>query len=109
MNQYGLSDYQWEIVVKTLTPILDQVESIDVFGSRATGKARSNSDIDLVLRGTSDRALVNRLWTDFQESALPIKVDICAYDLIDYPPFKTHIDKVSRPFLIAEKCKINQA
>ena len=72
------------------------VESVSLFGSRATGTYKSNSDIDLVLYGDIDSASIDRLWTLFHESSLPYKVDITAYQLTNYPPLKAHIDSLAK-------------
>ena len=73
------------------------VESVALFGSRATGTYKSYSDIDLVLYGKLDEATLDRLWTCFQESSLPYKVDVKAYEMIHHPPLKEHIDRFARP------------
>ena len=48
------------------------------FGSRATGKARDYSDLDLALLGPEplDRAALGRLQEAFAESELNIRVDV---------------------------------
>ena len=48
------------------------------FGSRVTGTARPHSDLDLVIVGSSklDRDTMRRLEEAFEESDLPIRVDV---------------------------------
>ena len=94
MFNHGLTEGQMDVLRKTLAPYANKIERAGLFGSRATGKARPNSDIDMVLYGSVATADIDRLRTLFDESGLSIKVDIQAYHLVTYPPFKEHIDNV---------------
>ena len=67
-----------------------------IFGSRAKGTFRYNSDIDLVYMGkitTKQRMLV----IDYleEETLLPYKFDLLAYDEIKNEKLKEHIDRVA--------------
>lgn len=55
---------------------------------------------DLVLYGSADQAVCDRLWTLFQESWLPFSVDVVSYAAIDSPPLRAHIDAVARPLFV---------
>jgi len=97
MPKHGLTERQLKIVHDILVPYAGKIERVGLFGSRATGTARANSDIDLVLYGELDEALVDRIWTLFNESLLPFTVDVQAYNLVKYPPLKNHIDNNMQP------------
>ena len=97
MGDHGLTERQLQIIADTLRPYAKKITTIGLFGSRATGTYRENSDIDLVLYGTLDENDVDHLHTLFEESSLPVKVDVMAYHLIDYPPLKAHVTAVMRP------------
>jgi predicted nucleotidyltransferase len=94
---HGLSREALEEIRRTLAPFAASIEKVGLFGSRATGRMRPQSDIDLVLHGPVTQEMVDRLWTLFAESKLPWPVDVVAYDLVTYPPFKLHIDAVELP------------
>lgn len=47
--------------------------------------------------GDLEQRQIDRLWTLFEESALPMRVDVVAYDLIEAPALKAHIDLVHLP------------
>lgn len=96
MPNHNLTPFELNILLDVLAPFAGRIERVGMFGSRATGTARPNSDIDMVLHGEIDDALVDRLWTLFDESSLPIKVDIVGYNLIPYPPIKRHIEQVEQ-------------
>lgn len=98
-TNHGLTERQLAAIKQILRPFAADIEKVALFGSRATGKYRPNSDIDLVLYGSVDEKTVDRLWTLFAESDLPYKVDVKSYEQITYPPFKQHIDEVSRILL----------
>ena len=91
---HGLNDSQLQTIKNILCECPAQVESVSLFGSRATGIYKSNSDIDLVLYGDIDSASIDRLWTLFHESNLPYKVDVNAYQLARYPQHIDSRDKV---------------
>ena len=100
MLDHGLSENQLQIIKETLENVAPAVESVSVFGSRATGSYKSYSDIDLVLYGDLGEETIDRLWTCFHESSLPYKVDITAYNLVRHPPLKEHIDRFAKPLFL---------
>lgn len=97
MADHGLTEQQVEIIRQILIPFADKIERVDLFGSRAQGTYRNNSDIDLVLRGNVGEKTVDHLRTLFTESNLALKVDLLIYERIRKPELKAHIDLVSRP------------
>lgn len=94
INNHGLTPQQLQLMKDILAPYANTIQRVELFGSRAAGTYRDNSDIDLVLHGPVNEDTVNRLWTIFSESALPFKVDVKAYSLTDYAPLKQHMDEV---------------
>ena len=48
----GLSDKELNIITRILKPYAAKISQVKIFGSRATGKYRKNSDIDLVIYGS---------------------------------------------------------
>jgi uncharacterized protein len=99
MQAHGLSDRHVDIIRGILAPYADRVTRVDLFGSRATGAYRPESDIDMVVHGTLDEAAIGHVRTLLDESLLPYKIDLCAYDLIAYPPLRAHIDAVAKTLL----------
>jgi predicted nucleotidyltransferase len=90
---HGLSDDHLEMIRSVLNPYRGKIDRVGLFGSRATGQWKEYSDIDLVLHGKLTEGDVDRMWTLFQDSLLPMNVDVVCYDLINYPPLKKHIDQ----------------
>ncbi len=93
----GLSTTQRETIRRILSIFAHEIERVDIFGSRAKGTQRANSDLDLVLHGVLDEAMVDRLWTMFHESNLPFSVDVKHYEQTRYAPLRAHMDAVSTP------------
>lgn len=76
----GLKDTQIQFIISKIKQCLypDQSIQIYVFGSRARGDYKTYSDLDLLLEGNPplDNKQLSQLKDLFEESDLPIKVDI---------------------------------
>lgn len=105
MADHGLSDRQVSIIRDVLSGLSDRFDRVGLFGSRATGRARPASDIDLVVFGARDPRLTDTLFTLLDESGLPMTVDVVDYDRIDHPPLRQHIDAVVQPLFTAEELR----
>lgn len=93
---HGLSRAEITSIGNILRAYSDVIERVGIFGSRATGKYKEYSDIDLVLYGNLSMQAIKRLDTLFDESNIALKIDIKGYQWIDYQPLKRHIDTVSK-------------
>ena len=78
-----------------------RIETVLVYGSRAKGTYRNESDIDLTMKGEKLE------WRDLLEIeqaiddlTLPYKVDLSIYDQIDNRELKAHIDRCGKTFSI---------
>lgn len=71
-------------LVKQILEQLPDGVTVWVFGSRAIGKAKQYSDLDIALEKEDglafDTRLLVQLSEDFEESKLPYKVDIIDYN-----------------------------
>jgi uncharacterized protein len=88
---------QREILLGVLRPFADVIDRVGVFGSRAIGNARENSDIDLVIYGPIAERQIDRLWTLFDESSLAVRVDVLGYNHIKHAAMRAYIDRSMRP------------
>lgn len=93
MTSPDLDRARLAVVASVLQPYADRIDKVGVFGSHALGKARRNSDIDLVIYGLLTQDDIDRIWTLFDESPLAVSVDVVGYDLPLYPPLRAHIDR----------------
>jgi type I restriction enzyme S subunit len=84
--------------------ILDQhVPNVEVlvFGSRATGKARKYSDLDIVLvvEKILPLTVLAALEAALEESELPFKVDVVEFASVA-PHFRSIIEKTAKPLRV---------
>ena len=98
---HGLTARQLELIRAILATKAEHITGVDVFGSRATGRWRPESDLDLVLHGDLSEKDISRLWTLFHESSLPISVDIKRYDLITDIQMRQDMNRICRPLFTA--------
>jgi uncharacterized protein len=102
--EYGLSD----ITLNTLDSIFRAYPGIReavLYGSRAKGKYRKGSDIDLSLKtdeNFSHNDLLN-IAGDFDDSDIPYFVDVSIYDWLSNLDLKAHIDRVGKVLYIKNK------
>ena len=85
----GLSD-------KHISHIIDTLENNGVwraviFGSRAKGNWRDNSDIDIAVYGDVH---IPELRACLDELPMPYKFDVVQYETINHEPLREHIDRV---------------
>lgn len=95
--KYGLSDK----TLATLDSIFRKypgVKQAVIYGSRAKGKYKRGSDIDLSLK--TDMSFVHadllRIGNDFDDSDIPYFVDVSIYEKLSNPDLKAHIDRVGK-------------
>ncbi|MBF0621467.1 MAG: nucleotidyltransferase domain-containing protein [Magnetococcales bacterium] len=74
-----------------------QIQKVLLFGSRAKGVYRPDSDIDLALVGVGDDLLAELVSEVLDSLPLPYHFDVKAYDSLTYPPLIEHIKRVGVP------------
>lgn len=83
-----------------------QVHRAVVYGSRAKGNHKPGSDIDLALYAVPGQTLglneVNLIAEAIEQLMLPYMVDLSAFDLIDNPALREHIERVGRVLYVKE-------
>ena len=90
--KFGLSDQQLNTVIEIISSYSEITEAI-IFGSRAKGTYRRGSDIDIAIKCDNSKFdkrgdLISR----FDESNLPLFVDIVDYNSITTNELKIQID-----------------
>lgn len=89
-------------VVKAILVRYVPEASVWVFGSRATGKAKKYSDLDLCIKANQALALdvMSAMAEDFSESDLPWKVDIVDWFSVS-DSFKAIIERDRVPLVLS--------
>jgi predicted nucleotidyltransferase len=95
MSEFGLTSHEVELIRSALERHPGVVEA-KIFGSRAMGRERPNSDIDIAVWGTLDTREILRLHGELEELPLPYMFDVRLYDAIEYRPLQEHIERVGR-------------
>ena len=94
---YGIPDR----TLNTLDSIFRKysgIKEVILYGSRAKGKCRTGSDIDLTLKTDNNftRTDLLHISGDFDDSDIPYFVDVSIYDKLSNPDLKAHIDRVGK-------------
>jgi predicted nucleotidyltransferase len=101
MSEIDIRPQDLDILRTVLKARLPHHARVFVFGSRANGKARRSSDLDLAI--DADRALTPderaALSEAFESSDLPYKVDIADMHSID-EGFRALVEKERAPLLL---------
>jgi uncharacterized protein len=96
----GLSDSDQRVIEETIerTPGISEVV---LFGSRAMGTARIGSDVDLIVRclpGVTPAEVVRALSSALnEESCLPYRFDVIAFELTAHRELLEHVARFGRP------------
>jgi predicted nucleotidyltransferase len=92
VNPIGLSPKDLAIVQNILKSCGLDPKTVRVFGSRAMGTYQAASDLDLVVYGEVSPQTLAHVSGCFEDSYLTITVDVAAYNTIQNPKLKHHID-----------------
>lgn len=97
MNDYGITEKSMELLLDTFSKY-PQIEEVILFGSRAKGKYKKGSDIDIAIKGkqcSADLALKLQSYIN-EELLIPYMVDIVDYQSLNHVELKNHIDRVGK-------------
>ena len=97
MNRFGLKESEQDLI-RGMLRRYPEVSEAKIFGSRAKGNARSNSDVDLVLWGALSLSAIAAIAGELEELPLPYLFDVQAYEAIRHRPLREHIDRAAQPF-----------
>lgn len=90
-------------LARALAPLAPRFAEIRVFGSRATGRARRTSDLDLVVYGAEPET-IDAVVDALDESLLPMTADVVRYEDITSDLLREHIARFSVPLPLSPGC-----
>ena len=93
MKGTGLALPEIELMRGVFRRVPDLSEVV-LYGSRAKGTHRPESDIDLALVGVEDEVQAEAIAEELDELPLPYRFDVKARSAIRYPPLQDHISRV---------------
>ena len=101
MQKFGLDNSIIENIISILKKY-EEVESSKIFGSRARGDYRDNSDIDIALFGNKLTYSINtKIYYDIDNLYLPYKIDLINFNtLTDDNEIKNKILKEGVEFYV---------
>lgn len=71
-----------------------EVKAVKLFGSRAKGTHRAQSDVDLALWGDIDELGAQAIAAELDELPLPYRYDVVAFASIRLQALRDHIERV---------------
>lgn len=76
-----------------------EVKRVVLYGSRAKGTNKQNSDIDLTLEGENlNLSILNQIEVELDDLLLPYKLDLSLFKQISNPDLVEHINRVGIVF-----------
>lgn len=98
LTTFGLSDENI-LKIRNVFAKFAEVEKVIIYGSRAKGNYRYNSDIDLTLVGEQLSLNVQfRIDESLDDLLLPYKIDLSLFNQISNPDLVEHIQRVGVVF-----------
>ena len=104
---YGLENNTIESIKEVFSKY-SKIEKVILYGSRAMGNYRENSDIDLTLVG-KEITLKGQfnIESELDDLLFPYKIDLSIYHKITNPDLIDHIDRVGEVFYERKKTGLN--
>ncbi len=99
MTLFGLSEKDIH-KINAVFKQYDAIEEVWIFGSRAKGNYKANSDIDLALKSlnTINLTTLQEIEIKLEELCLPYFFDLINFQLITNVEIKDHINRVGKLF-----------
>jgi predicted nucleotidyltransferase len=95
---YGLKNDAIE-QIKSVFKRYHEIEKVILYGSRAKGNYRPNSDIDVTILGEDiDLTILNKISWELDDLMLPYTFDISIYKNISQNDFLDHIKRIGIEF-----------
>jgi predicted nucleotidyltransferase len=98
MILFGLSSNN----IAKINSVFNQYSDINevlIFGSRAKGNYRDNSDIDLVIKGKNiNLSTLQEIENKLEELYIPNSIDLIVYDNINNSDLLNHINRIGKQF-----------
>lgn len=103
MNSFGLS-FNNIMKINSVFRQYYNINEVIIFGSRAKGNYRDNSDIDLAIKGMHiDLTTLQQIENRLEELYIPNHIDLIIFDKIENTDLINHINRVGKEFYRKDK------
>ncbi len=100
--RFGLNERELA-TLRSILGTIPEIKLVYVYGSRAKGNHKAGSDIDLaIMEPATDLRLRSKIQSLFDESHLPMRVDLVDFQSLESDSLKAHIARVGLPIYKAE-------
>ena len=96
---FGLDDKTVSLI-KNVFVKYPEIEKVIIYGSRALGNYKHNSDIDLAVVGNLKWDFIGHLLEELDSLSTPYLYDVTDYNRITIPELKKHIDDCGKIFYV---------
>ena len=86
--------------IKNVFAKYPEIEKVIIYGSRALGNYKPNSDIDLAVVGNFKWDFMGHLLEELDSLSTPYLYDVTDYNRITIPELKKHIDECGKIFYL---------
>jgi len=94
--EYGLKQQELESI-KQIFSSFSEVEKAIIYGSRAKGTYKPNSDIDISLMGSElTLGIMNQISWELDDLLLPYTIDLSNFHQINNPALVEHIERIGK-------------
>lgn len=93
MKDIGLTSHDIDLI-RSVFRRFSTVSEVVLYGSRAKGTYRPESDIDLALIGVEDELQAEAVADELEDLPLPYRFDVKAYSSIKHALLREHITRV---------------
>ena len=94
--EYGLKQQELESI-KQIFSSFSEVEKAIIYGSRAKGTYKPNSDIDISLMGSElTLGIMNQISWELDDLLLPYTIDLSNFHQINNPTLVEHIERIGK-------------
>ena len=81
-----------------------EVQEVILYGSRAKGRYKVGSDIDLTIKGEAvDFDILSNISRELYDLPIPYTIDLSIFSNIDNQDLREHIERVGIPFFKREE------
>ncbi|MEC4048390.1 nucleotidyltransferase domain-containing protein [Flavobacterium sp. SUN046] len=101
MDSFGITSNHIEKINSVFHQYIN-INEVILFGSRAKGNYRANSDIDLAIKGKNiNLTTLQEIENKLEDLYLPYYIDLIIYDTLNNSDLINHINRIGKQFYLS--------